>query len=102
MPETWNWSPTIGVVSTGGWLLSINLQTLLWTDGKALIPCDFRVEAYAQDGKGKNDHFLEQCLRKLMSGAFSQGLCCLIVGMPVGELEEDPRLRLALANEAEE
>jgi hypothetical protein len=21
----------------------INLQTLLWTDGKTLIPCDFRV-----------------------------------------------------------
>jgi hypothetical protein len=80
----------------------INPQTLLWTDGKALIPCDFRVVAYAQDGKGKNDHLLEQCLRRLMGGAFSQGLCCLIVGMlSFKELEEDPRSRLALAFEAE-
>lgn len=35
----------------------INLLTILWTDGKALIPCDFRVYAKAQDGKSKNDHF---------------------------------------------
>ena len=35
----------------------INLQTLLWTDREALIPCDFRVYAKAPDGEDKNDHF---------------------------------------------
>jgi len=49
---TYHWSGKHQRVVRG-----INLQTLLWTDGKALIPCDFRVYAKAQDGKDKNDHF---------------------------------------------
>jgi len=49
----------------------INLQTILWTDGKALIPCDFRVYAKAQDGKGKNDHF--QAMPPLYAGAKERG-----------------------------
>ncbi|ADH61955.1 hypothetical protein Mesil_3485 (plasmid) [Allomeiothermus silvanus DSM 9946] len=35
----------------------IALMTLLWTEGQALIPCDFRVYDKPQDGKSKNDHF---------------------------------------------
>lgn len=35
----------------------INLITLLWTDGDALIPCDFRVYDRSHDGLTKNDHF---------------------------------------------
>jgi len=33
------------------------LLTLLWTDGKALIPCDFRVYDKPTSGKTKNEHF---------------------------------------------
>ncbi len=35
----------------------IALMTLLWTEGQALIPCDFRVYDKPRDGKSKNDHF---------------------------------------------
>jgi putative transposase len=35
----------------------INLLTLLWSDGAARIPCDFRVYDKPQSGKSKNDHF---------------------------------------------
>lgn len=37
----------------------INLTTLLWTDGDAHIPCDFRIYHKDQDGKTKNDHFAD-------------------------------------------
>lgn len=37
----------------------INLLTLLWTDGSALIPCDFRVYDKPLSGKSKNDYFRE-------------------------------------------
>lgn len=35
----------------------INLITLLWTDGQALVPTDCRVYDRPQDGLTKNDHF---------------------------------------------
>ncbi len=35
----------------------INLLTLLWTDGDALIPCDYRLYEKAVDHLSKNDHF---------------------------------------------
>jgi hypothetical protein len=35
----------------------INLITLLWTDGKACLPCDFRIYDKAHDQLSKNDHF---------------------------------------------
>jgi hypothetical protein len=35
------------------------LLTLLWTDGEALIPCDFRVYDKPLSGHTKNDHFRE-------------------------------------------
>ena len=37
----------------------INLLTLLWTDGDALMPSDFRVYDKLLSGKNKNDHFRE-------------------------------------------
>jgi len=49
---TYHWSGKHRRVVRG-----INLQALLWTDGKSLIPCDFRVYTKDQDGKSKNDHF---------------------------------------------
>ena len=41
----------------------INLLTMLWTDGCALIPCDFHLYGKPLSGKNKNDYFRE------MSGA---------------------------------
>lgn len=35
----------------------INLISLLWTDGDAHMPCDFRVYDKRHDGLTKNDHF---------------------------------------------
>ena len=35
----------------------INLATLLWTDGEALAPTDFRGYDKPQDGLTKNEHF---------------------------------------------
>ncbi len=35
----------------------IALLTLLWTDGDALIPCDFRVYDKPQGGRAKNEPF---------------------------------------------
>ncbi len=35
----------------------INLLALLWTDGEALIPCDYRLDDQGHDGRSKNDHF---------------------------------------------
>jgi len=49
---TYHWSGKHQKVVKG-----INLQTLLWTDGKAIIPCDFRVYDAPFGGKTKNEHF---------------------------------------------
>ena len=35
----------------------INISTLIWTDGNAIIPIDFRIYDINVDGKTKNDHF---------------------------------------------
>jgi len=48
----------------------IALWTLLWTEGKALIPCDFRVYDKPQGGKTKNEHFQEM-LRKARERGFT-------------------------------
>jgi hypothetical protein len=56
-------------------VLGINLITMLWTDGKKLIPCDFRVydkpmgEAGPFGGKDKNEHF-----RDMLAAAKQRGL----------------------------
>ena len=47
----------------------INLLTLLWTDGNALIPCDFRVYDRPLSGLTKNDHF-----RRMLEVAERAGL----------------------------
>jgi putative transposase len=44
--------------------------TLLWTEGKALLPCDFRVYDQPQGGKTKNEHFQEM-LRKARERGFT-------------------------------
>ena len=35
----------------------INLISLVWSDGDAAFPCDFRLYNKAEDGLSKNDHF---------------------------------------------
>jgi putative transposase len=49
---TRHWSGKHGRVVQG-----INLISLVWTDGDARLPCDFRIYNKAQDGLSKNDHF---------------------------------------------
>ena len=38
-------------------VVGINLISLMWTDGEAHLPCDFRFYNHAHDGLTKNDHF---------------------------------------------
>jgi len=47
----------------------INICTLLWTDGNAIIPVDFRIYHIDADGKTKNDHFRDM-LRKALERGF--------------------------------
>lgn len=49
---THHWSGKHGRVVEG-----INLISLVWTDGQAILPCDFRLYDKAQDGLRKNEHF---------------------------------------------
>ena len=46
----------------------INLLTLLWTDGEALLPCDYRLYEKAVDTLSKNDHF-----RAMLATAAARG-----------------------------
>jgi hypothetical protein len=49
---THHWSGKHGEVVKG-----INLLSLIWTDGDAAVPCDFRIYDRENDGLTKNDHF---------------------------------------------
>jgi len=49
---TSHWSGKHGRVVMG-----INLISLLWTEGQARLPCDFRIYNKAEDGLTKNEHF---------------------------------------------
>ena len=46
----------------------INLVSLLWTDGDAHIPHDFRIYHKAGDGKTKNDHFSDMLFKAKIAG----------------------------------
>lgn len=48
----WQWSGKHHGVVQG-----VGLQTLLWTDGKSMVPCDTRLYNAPQDGLNKNIHF---------------------------------------------
>ena len=60
---TRHWSGKHGRVVWG-----INLLTLLWSDGRALIPCDFRLYDKPWSGLTKNDYF-----RQLLAAAKERG-----------------------------
>jgi len=42
---------------------------LLWTDGDAHIPCDFRICYKTGDGKTKNDHFCDMLFKAKVRGS---------------------------------
>jgi len=60
---TSHWSGKHGRVVEG-----INLISLLWTNGQARLPCDFRIYNKQEDGLTKNDHFC-----KMLSAAKERG-----------------------------
>lgn len=47
----------------------INITTLVWTDGNSVIPVDFRIYDFNNDGKTKNDH-LQDMLEKAKERGF--------------------------------
>ncbi len=61
---TWHWSGKHHRVVRG-----INLVSLVWSDGTARIPCDFRVYDKPVGRKTKNEHF-----RDMVMAAHSRGL----------------------------
>ncbi len=60
---TYHWSGKHQRVVRG-----IALLTLLWTDGRALIPCDFRVYDKPAGGQSKNAHFQAMLQRAKQRG----------------------------------
>lgn len=48
----------------------INLISLVWSDGDAALPCDYRLYNHVQDGLTKNDHFRDM-LRTAQTRGFS-------------------------------
>ncbi len=52
----------------------INLVTLLWSDGHACIPCDYRLFDKPTDGATKNDHF-----RAMLTTAHARGFAPRLV-----------------------
>ena len=68
----------------------INLLTLLWTDGDALIPCDYRLYEKAVDHLSKNDHF-----RALLAVAEGRGFApeCVVFDSWYASLENLKAIR---------
>jgi hypothetical protein len=54
-------------------VFGINLISLLWTNGQAHLPCDFRFYNPDEDGLTKNDHF-QAMLKVAHERGFSPGL----------------------------
>jgi hypothetical protein len=68
----------------------INLVTLLWTDGEALVPVDYRVYHKAKDGLTKNDHF-----RAMLAEAKARGFApeCVVFDRWYASLENLKAIR---------
>jgi putative transposase len=68
----------------------INLLTLLWTDGDALLPCDYRLYEQATDGSSKNDH-----CRALLATAEQRGFApeCVVFDSWYASLDNLKQLR---------
>jgi len=93
---TYHWSGKHRRVVRG-----INLQALLWIDGKSLIPCDFRFYAKVQDGKIKNNHF-QAMLKEDRERNFEPMFVVFQLVCRPEKPEDNPRLWVALANKVEE
>ena len=65
---TWHWSGKPGALRARV-VRGLNLVSLVWSDGTARIPCDFRVYDKPVGGKPKNEHF-----RDMLTAAHSRGL----------------------------
>lgn len=65
-------------------VMGINLISLVWTDGRAVVPCDFRVYDKPIGGKNKNEHF-----RDMIVCAKERGLNpeCVLFDSWYGSLE---------------
>lgn len=46
----------------------VSLVTMLWSDGDAHIPCDYRIYDKIRDGKTKNDHFSDMLFKAMVRG----------------------------------
>ncbi len=68
----------------------INLLTLLWTDGEALVPCDYRLYEQAVDGLSKNDLF-----RAMLATAQARGCApaCVVCASWYASLENLKAIR---------
>jgi putative transposase len=68
----------------------INLLTLLWTDGEALLPCDYRLYEKAVDQLSKNDHF-----RAMLATARERGFApeCVVFDSWYASLENLKAIR---------
>lgn len=65
---TRHWSGKHGELVQG-----INLISLVWSDGDAALPCDYRLYDKAHDGLSKNDHF-RQTLQQAHARDFQPAL----------------------------
>lgn len=74
---TYHWSGKHHRVVKG-----INLITTIWTDGSALIPCDFRLYNASKDGLTKNDHFHDMLLSAKQREAWNRSTFCSTAGTP--------------------
>ena len=68
----------------------INLLTLLWTDGDALLPRDYRPYEKASDGRSKSDHF-----RAMLAAAQERGFApeCVVFDRWYASLDNLKALR---------
>ena len=55
-------------------VVGINLISLVWTDGEALLPCDFRIYDKPFGGQDKNTHF-----RSMLAAAKERGFAPAVV-----------------------
>ena len=71
-------------------VLGINLISMIWTDGRAIIPTDFRVYDKPIGGNNKNEHF-----RDMLEGANARGFRpqCVVFDSWYSSLENLKRVR---------
>src|SRR3954452_7848952 len=68
----------------------INLLTLLWTAGEALLPCAYRLYEKAVDGRSKHDHF-----RAMLDAARARGFApaCVVLDSRYASLANRQAMR---------